>query len=62
MYFKNDFGKAYLENEKLYVDTDVCTITIEPKENQAGKNFLRDQFKMEVSRLQMAQMVLPPKK
>lgn len=37
MYFKNDFGKAHLENEKLYVDTDVCTITIEQRKTKQEK-------------------------
>lgn len=60
MYFKNDYGKIYIENGKLYVDTEVCTITIEPKEN-THNDFLEEEFDNQVEKLQMAQMVLPPK-
>lgn len=60
MYFKNDFGKIYLENGKLYVDTEACLITIDPKE-EVQDEFLEEEFALQVSKLQMAQLILPPK-
>ncbi|MGG5372082.1 hypothetical protein [Enterococcus sp. AZ196] len=62
MYFKNSFGKIYLENGKLYVDTEVCTITVDPKDDDTREKFLKEEFDSQVERLQMAEMVLPPKK
>lgn len=61
MYFKNDFGKVYVENGNLYVETKACTITIEPKVG-VHDCFIEEEFELQVGKLQMAQMVLPPQK
>lgn len=60
MYFKNDFGKVYIENEKLYVDTEICSITIEPK-GHTPQSFLTEEYEHQITILKMAQDVLPPK-
>nr|DAM18170.1 MAG TPA: hypothetical protein [Caudoviricetes sp.] len=60
MYFKNDFGIIYLENGKLYVDTEACFITIDPKKEVHDK-FLEEEFALQVTKLEMAQLILPPK-
>lgn len=60
MYFKNDYGKVYIENGTLFVDSEVCTITIKPKQN-IPHSFLEEEYEFEVAKLQMAQIVLPPK-
>lgn len=59
MYFKNSFGKVYVEDGKLYVDTSQCTIIIEPKTD--SDQFLEDEFEFHVANLQLANLVLPPK-
>lgn len=59
MYFKNSYGKVYLEEGKLYVDTSQCTIIIEPKTD--SHQFLKKEFEYHVSNLQLANLVLPPK-
>lgn len=57
MYFKNSYGKVYVEDGKLYVDTSLCTIIIEPKTD--SDQFLEDEFEFHVANLQMASFILP---
>lgn len=57
MYFKNSYGKVYVEVGKLYIDTSLCTIIIEPKTD--SDQFLEDEFEFHVANLQIASLILP---